>query len=174
MRNIFITGKKGIGKSTLLEKVIEDVDCSIGGFIQEKIFGEELSFFNVVSLYDLNDNYIIGSYDLKKRSLSPLIENFNIISKNILLKSLYYRDLIVLDELGFMEEDSELFKETIYNILDSDKPVLGVLKECDTSFISKIKNRKDVYIIKIDENNRDSAKYEIFKMLKANKVKLKI
>lgn len=174
MKNIFITEKKGIGKSTLLKKVIEDIDCSIGGFIQEKIFGEELSFFNVLSLYDLNDNYVIGSYDLKSKSLNPLIENFDIISKNILLKSLYYRDIVVLDELGFLEEDSRLFKETVYKILDSNKPVLGVLKECDTSFVSKIKTRKDVYVIKIDESNRDSAKYEIIERLRTNKVKLRI
>jgi len=38
MKNIFITGEKGIGKSTILEKIIKNVDCSIGGFIQEKIY----------------------------------------------------------------------------------------------------------------------------------------
>ncbi|WML37793.1 nucleoside-triphosphatase [Clostridium sp. OS1-26] len=121
--------------------------------------------FNVISLYDLNDIYIIGSHDIKKKSSYPLIENFNIISETILLKSLYYRDLIVLDELGFLEEGSELFKETIYKILDSNKPVLGVLKECNTDFINKIKSRNDVYVVKIDEDNRNLMKDEILELL---------
>lgn len=169
MKNIFITGKKGVGKSTLLKKIIEEIDCSIGGFVEEKLLGKELYFFNVISLYDLNDIYIIGSYDVKKKSLHPLIENFNIISENILLKSLYHRELIVLDELGFLEEGSELFKETIYKILDSNKPVLGVLKECNTDFINKIKSRNDVHIIKIDEDNRNLMKDEILELLQSNR-----
>lgn len=36
--NIFITGEIGIGKSTLVKKVIKNLDCIIGGFMQEKIF----------------------------------------------------------------------------------------------------------------------------------------
>lgn len=174
MKNVFVTGKKGIGKSTLLKKILEDIASSLGGFMQEKILNEKISFFNVISLYDLNDNYIIGSYDIKKNCVYPLIENFNIISKNVLNKSLYHRELIILDELGFLEEGSELFKETIYKILDSNKPVLGVLKECNTDFINKIQNRKDVCVIKIDELNRDSIKPEIIKLLKANGVKFKM
>ncbi|WML37687.1 nucleoside-triphosphatase [Clostridium sp. OS1-26] len=50
MKNIFITGKRGVGKSTLLKKIIEEVDCSIGGFVQEKLRGEEL-YFLMLYLY---------------------------------------------------------------------------------------------------------------------------
>lgn len=171
MNNIFITGERGIGKSTLLNKVIKNVDCSIGGFIQEKIFNNKRTVFNVNSLYNLKDSYTIGIYDKEKEVLDSDMRVFNTISEEILLKSLDNSELIILDELGFMEEKAPLFKDTVFKILNSDTTVLGVLKECDTNFIKQIKMRKDVQVIRINENNRDSIEDKILHMLKINNVK---
>lgn len=172
MKNIFITGERGIGKSTLLNKVVKNMNCSIGGFIQEKVFTDKTTSFNVVSLYNLEDSYTIGIYDKEKEVLHSDLSIFNVISEEILLKSLGNRKLIILDELGFMEENAKLFKETIIKVLNSDTPVLGVLKECDGNFIQQIKMREDVQVIRINENNRNSMADEILHMLKINNVKL--
>jgi Predicted nucleotide kinase len=172
MKNIFITGERGIGKSTLLNKVIKNIDCSIGGFIQEKVFTDKTTSFNVISLYNLKDSFNIGIYDSEKEVLHSDVSVFNVISEDILLKSLGNRDLIILDELGFMEEKAALFKETIFKILNSDTPVLGVLKECDTNFIQQIKMREDVQVIRIDENNRNSMEDKIIEILESNNLKL--
>lgn len=173
MKKIFFTGERGIGKSTLLKKIIKNVDCSIGGFIQEKEFIGETKKFKVNSLYNLEENYTIGVYDAEKHELHSDMNMFNVISQDILLKSLDNRELIVLDELGFMEEKAPLFKDTVFKILNSGKPVIGVLKECDGDFVQKIAKREDVQVFKIDESNRDSMEDKIFQMLQNNNVKLK-
>jgi nucleoside-triphosphatase len=172
-KNIFITGAQGVGKSTLLKKVIKNIDCIIGGFMQEKIFTERSTRFNVVPLCDHKKSYTIGVYDRKKASMVIDINSFNIISEDILQKSFNSSELIVLDELGFMEEDSKLFKSSVLKILSSNKPVLGVLKDCDTNFINKIKIRKDVQVIKIDKANRDFMEGEILSILENNHVNLR-
>lgn len=172
MKKIFITGERGVGKSTLLKKIIKNVDCSIGGFIQEKEFIGESKRFKVNSLYNLEESYTIGFYDAKKRELHSDMNMFNIISQDILLKSLDNRELIVLDELGFMEEKAPLFKETVFKILNSNKAVIGVLKECDGNFVQKIAKREDVQVFKIDENNRGLMEYKILQMLQNNNVRL--
>lgn len=164
-RNVFITGERGIGKSTLLKKIIKNIDCTLGGFIQEKEFTDEKISYKIISLYNTEESYTIGIYDKKKASLYTDMNIFNIVSKEILQRSLNSRDLIILDELGFMEENSEVFKNSVLKILDGDKPVLGVLKECDTNFIRRIKMRKDVQVIRIDEINRNSMEKEIIKVL---------
>lgn len=172
MKNVFITGEKGIGKSTLLKKVLEDVDCSIGGFIQEKVFTEKTTCFNVISLYNLKDSYNIGVYDKEREVLYSNKNIFNFISESVLLKSLGSRDLIILDELGFMEEKAPLFKDTVIKILNSDTPVLGVLKESSTNFIQQIKTREDVQVIRINKYNRNFMKDTILEILKSNNVRL--
>ncbi|ADK14777.1 nucleotide kinase related protein [Clostridium ljungdahlii DSM 13528] len=173
MKKIFFTGEKGIGKSKLLEKVIKNIDCSIGGFIQEKEFTEGVKIFKVISLYNSDDNYIIGRYDIKKEKMYIDMDIFNVIANDVLLKSLYNRDLVVLDELGFMEENVSLFKDTIFKILNSDKPVIGVLRECDGDFVQKIAKREDVQVIRIDENNRNFMEGKILRTLQENNVRLK-
>ncbi|NMM63129.1 hypothetical protein HBE96_10560 [Clostridium sp. P21] len=173
MKKIFLTGERSIGKSTLLKKVIKNIDCSIGGFVQEKEFTEETKFFRVESLYNLQDSYIMGKYDMKKKKLYTDMNIFNVISQDVLLKSLHNRELIVLDELGFIEEKAPLFKDTIFKILNSGKPVIGVLKECEGNFVQKIANREDVQVIKIDKNNRDFMEDKILQILENNNIKLK-
>lgn len=173
VKNVFITGAQGVGKSTLLKKVIENIDCTIGGFMQEKIFTNSSTRFIVVPLCDHKKSYTIGVYDRKKASMDIDINCFDIISEDILQKSFNSSELIVLDELGFMEEGSNLFKSSVLKILSSNKPVLGVLKECDTDFIHKIKMRKDVQVIKIDKVNRDFMEGEILRTLEGNHVNLR-
>jgi len=164
-RNVFITGKKGIGKSTLLNKIINIVGCALGGFVQGKEFTDEKISYKIISLYNPKQNYTIGIYDKKKAYLNTDINIFNVVSEEILQRCLNSGDLIILDELGFMEENSEVFKNSIFKILDSNKPVLGVLKECNTDFVRNIKMRKDVQVIRIDEINRNLMEKEIIKIL---------
>lgn len=162
---VFLTGERGIGKSTVLNKVIQNINCSLGGFIQDKELNGDKTIFKVISLYNPFKTYIIGIYHIKKAFLYKDINAFNMISREILDKSFNSRKLIILDELGFMEEDSECFKKSVFKILDSNTPVLGVLKECDSNFVRTIKNRNDVQVIKIDKMNRDTIHEEIIKLL---------
>lgn len=155
MKNIFLTGEKGIGKSTLLFKILNLLDCSIGGYYEKKITCEDGIKFDMISLYDGSFNNIIGIVDLK--SLRPQIfeEVFESVGVDIIDKSLKNRDCIVMDEIGFFESKSEGFKRQIFRALDSNKPVIGVLKKCSSEFISEIKQRDDVVVFEVTLENRD-------------------
>ncbi|CCJ33992.1 nucleoside-triphosphatase [Caloramator australicus] len=48
MKNIFLTGEKGIGKSTLLFKILNLLDCSIGGYYEKKIPCEDGIKFDMI------------------------------------------------------------------------------------------------------------------------------
>ncbi len=161
VKNIFFTGEKGVGKSTIIKKIIKNVDCSIGGFIQEKELSGGNKRFRVKSLYNLDDSYIIGFYDKKENELHWDINTFDIISRDVLLKSLQDRELMILDELGYMEEKAPLFQKIVFRMLDSSKPVIGVLKKCNGNFVRKIAERKDVQVIEIDKDNRDLMERKI-------------
>lgn len=64
-------------------------------------------------------------------------------------------DLIVMDELGFFENNAVLFQEKVLEILDSDTPVLGVLKKKETPFLNSIRCRNDVSIFVVNKGSRD-------------------
>jgi len=172
MKNIFLTGDKGIGKSTLLFKIVNKIDCSIGGFYEKKIVYRDEIKFDMVSLYDGRCNNIIGK--INKHKLPEIYKDiFETVGVEILTNSLNYRDCIVMDEIGFFEIQAENFKNKVFEILDSSKLVIGVLKKCNNEFLNTIKNRKDVVIFDVTLSNRDYIFDEIIDYLKRLNIPLK-
>jgi nucleoside-triphosphatase len=165
MNNIFLTGNPGSGKSTIIKKLIEQMDCSIGGFIENKIFEYNKTVFEIASLSDGLRGVIGETSGLKNTRINPSI--FETLGIKILSDSLKDSDVIIIDELGFFESSCKKFIMSVNKALDSKKPVIGVLKKYDSDFLNSIKNRNDTYIIEVTEENRDDALYETLKAVKS-------
>lgn len=165
MNNIFLTGKSGSGKSTILKKLIEKMDCSTGGFIENKTFENNKTIYEIKSLYDGCSGVIGIVSGEKKFRINPSI--FETLGVKILSDSLKDSDVIIIDELGFFESSCKKFIMSVNKALDSKKPVIGVLKKYDSDFLNSIKNRNDTYIIEVTEENRDYVLYETLKAVKS-------
>ena len=127
MNNLFLTGKKGVGKSTIIKNIIEKINYPLGGYITKKEIEDHIKTFSIRSLYD-DEIYPIAKVNIKTFEKEIFVDNFKGPIPLILDKSLKNRNLIILDELGFMENDIENFTSKVYEILDSTKTVFGVLK----------------------------------------------
>lgn len=163
--NIFLTGKKRVGKSTILEDILKELKYSFGGYVTERKVENDKRIFTIKSLYDGNSRFNIAKVNINNYEKKVFIEVFEKNLINILDNSMKYRDIIVLDELGSVENDINIFTSKVYELLDSKKPVVGVIKEYDCEFLNNIRNRKDVKLIEVTENNRDMIKDEILKLL---------
>jgi len=165
VKNIFLTGKKGVGKSTLLRKVLNKLDLSIGGFTTERVF-EGFYRNYIAKAYDTGEEYKIIEVDSRDDSKVWFPEVFE--EKLIpLLDRSFDKDIIVLDELGCSENHIHKFTSKVFELLDSPKIVFGVLQEGDCDFINNIKKRPDVVILTVTEENRDCLLDEILNILKA-------
>lgn len=63
---------------------------------------------------------------------------------------------MLMDELGFMENEAELFQEAVIETLKSGVPVLGVVKKKSSPFLDRVRALAGVRIIEVTEENRDS------------------
>lgn len=167
MKNLFLTGEVGIGKSTILQKALKEINLSLGGYITQRVFEENYMKFIVKSLYDDREEYAIIKVDFDKELKEVFTESFETGLVTILDKSLKYRDLIVLDELGIVENDIDIFTSKVFELLDSKKIVFGVLKDEDCKFLNDIRDRDDVTIIRITKENRDYILEDILNLLKS-------
>lgn len=165
MKNLFLTGKKGVGKSTLLKKALNKLDVSLGGYTTERVFEGYYRNYVVKSLCNTNEEYRIIRVDSRDNSKVWFPEVFEEGLVPLLDKSLS-RDLIVLDELGCSENNILKFTSKVFELLDSPRIVFGILKEDDCEFINSIKKRKDVKVLKVTEANRDYLLDEILDILK--------
>ncbi|WP_291569146.1 MULTISPECIES: nucleoside-triphosphatase [unclassified Clostridium] len=175
MRNLFLTGEMGIGKSTILKKLIEKINTSIGGYITEKIIDNHTVKFNLVSLYDGNEEYTISKMSLNDHlnDAEIFLSSFNEGGFSILEKSFYKRNVIIMDGLGFMEAKAYKFQDIVFKLLDSTTTVIGVLEKRDCEFLNNIRSRNDVIIIEVNKENRDILLEELIPILANFEVPLK-
>ncbi|MEG0370728.1 MAG: nucleoside-triphosphatase, partial [Clostridium sp.] len=167
MNNILLTGNMGVGKTTLLYKIIERLNISVGGFkvdrIIEQIGSTTKKQFFISSLLNGRDKYKIANTRLLNNhwDIDIFNDSFEIAAKTILQESLEHRDLIVLDEIGIMESKAYDFQRAVSDILDSNKIVIGVIKDKSGDFLNNIRSRNDVLVLRVTEDNRNTLLDEI-------------
>ncbi len=159
MKNYFIEGRPGIGKTTLLCRFAERFShVQTGGFFTEEIrekgrrVGFRIETFSgqsgILSHVSFQEGPQVGKYRVD-------VPQFESIGVAALEDALENADLILMDEIGKMELFSKRFQELVLSCLDSDKPVIATVMSRSHPFVDRIKSRSDVRIIEITLKNRD-------------------
>lgn len=61
------------------------------------------------------------------------------------------------------------FRELVSKVLESDKTLLCTIKENGDAFTEEIKRRKDITLVSINYENRETLPEKILEMLQATK-----
>jgi len=150
-KHLLITGRKKIGKSTILSEILKNEEF-IGGIITYTVRDEKIPPQFVV-LKDINDSSVNGNIAVRNEMCNGLISQtntFNILGVSILNKYLHStKNIIVIDEIGFLENDAILYQNEILKCF-KEKSVIAVIRKENTPFISKLLERKDVFLFDID------------------------
>lgn len=93
------------------------------------------------------------------------MEQFEEIALSALSRAIEDDDIIVIDEIGFMELKSRKFQELVENALDSPKPVIASIMKNSFEFPDRIKAREDVRLITVRADNRDKLVDEVGEMI---------
>lgn len=161
--NIFLSGKPGCGKSTVLMKIIEllkQKGLKVRGFVTPEIRkGSKRLGFSVKDVYS-GEEGTLASVELKTGprlgKYRVDVESFERVALNALDFAVKECDFCCIDELGKMEFFSKKFKEKIYEILNSDKKVIACLHR---NFVGEF--RKYGKVIEVITENRDKLPEEI-------------
>jgi len=165
--NILITGKKRIGKSTVITDFLTSYNGKLAGFISQKRFYTPEN--DGIFIFDITD-------DVKKTCATNLVglcgktkivEKYETPFETIGFESLSNLDcdLIIMDEIGLLEKEALRFKKKITSVLDSNTPVLAVIKDCDDDFLDEIRQRDDGVLLIVNDQNRAQILTEIRRLL---------
>ena len=167
---LFLTGDKQVGKTTVIEKVLSGYTGSVGGFVTQKLFSQQVGQ-NQIYLFDINDTE-------RKREqqnavalcgLAQIQKAYPKVFNNAGVKTLTTKpqpSLIVMDELGRIESDAAKFKRAVLRLLHADVHVLGVIQQKDTKFLNEVKMHPAVVLMEVTEQNRNDLPGEILNKLK--------
>ncbi len=163
--HIFLSGPPGIGKSTIIRKVVETLQVVPGGFLTRSYFdgGKELAAVRILSPDGYDPSAEVG-LRLPDGTWESNADVFNEIGV-ALLERQAKAPLILMDELGFMEERAKRFQEKVLACLYGPCPVLGVMKPFSLPFLDQVRAVSGVREIAVDRENRQRLPGEIIKML---------
>jgi len=153
---ILITGKPGIGKTTIIRKVMDGLrekGIKFNGFYTGEVRerGERVGFKitgvngfeGMLAHVNFKTNFRVGRYFVALDALEECANNVSKIS---------CPGIIVIDEIGRMELFSGKFEEFVEKILNDDSVVVATVGE---KFIERFMGNREVF--RVTPDNRDSA-----------------
>lgn len=166
--NILLTGKPGVGKSTIIQKVLESIGTTrAAGFwtLEIRIKGRRVGFSIqtvdgvVGTLAHVNgtDGPRVGKYVVS-------VPHIDEVAIPALQRARNSDCIIIIDEIASMELKSAAFAPEVRKCLDTGR-VLGTLQLRKGEFQDEVRSRPDVRIINATYENRDVLPAQILKLL---------
>ena len=157
-----LTGKPKSGKTTAVVKLIDYLKrngIKVGGLytVEVKKDDKRIGFdmvdivtgnYGILARSDKESKIKIGKYDVK-------VENLEKVGVSALRNGLKDCQVIIVDEVGPMELKSKLFKETVRQILSSDKSsVFTVHYKSKDDLVQEIKTKSKLYEMTTDNRKK--------------------
>lgn len=172
-RNVLIIGPSGIGKTTLIRKVIERAGLRAEGYYTREV--KDILFRSCLELVFLSSGTRTLADSRSRRGWTRAGRysvNLDAVDGGLvpmLREAVRSEDteLIVLDEIGPQECRSELFRQQVVDCLTSRKSVLATLGvgERDDDFLLSLESRSDVSVVPLDYENRHQLVEQVVLML---------
>jgi nucleoside-triphosphatase len=172
--NLLLTGHPGVGKTTIIKKLLDKLKLPAGGFFTEEIREDDMrkgfavvtlsGFKGVLAHRNFKSRYKVGSYGVGVYTL-------NRIGVKEIEMCLMEKKVIIIDEIGKMELLSPQFQSVVEKALNADNPVLGTITLSRHPFAQKVKERQDVKVMEVTKENRDEVLVALTKDLKKIKPK---
>ena len=171
MKNIFLTGEVGVGKSTIIQNALSLMPPLVcGGFRTVSATPiSEGALFDVFieKAWEKTPHdkvHLVGSRLGNGRFIS-YPETFDSVGAAFLLTSPPDASLILMDELGVMESDAALFRNAVLNLLNGSLPILGVIKPKHSAFLEAIRSHERSEVLEVTHENRDLLPSQIADVL---------
>ena len=160
-RHILICGERGVGKSTLIEKLLSASSRPRYGFVT-KMGTAGPDGFRPIYIHPAGqplgervhgEANCIGLCD--SRTHRPRPDAFNTLGVRY-IQGARPDGIIVMDELGFLEAGAEAFTAAVLAALAGDIPVIAAVKSRgDVPFLNAVRAAPKAQVFYITPENRD-------------------
>lgn len=158
--NLFLTGPFDAGKSYIAERALERwraTGCGpVHGFRTFKEEEPEGAVLVRLAAAEGGEAHTVARFSQEGRALFP--EVFDETGAGVLAGlTAESGGIVLMDELGFIENAARRFQAEVLRVLDLPLPVIGVLRAKSTPFLDSIRAREDVQLVQVTEEKRQEA-----------------
>ena len=163
VRAIFLTGRPGVGKTTVLLRAVELLKAEgarVGGMVSREVRERGVRVgFELIDLATGRRGWLAHVRQEKGPRLGKYRVNLGDldgIGVEAILRAVREADVVVIDEVGPMELFSERFVRAVELALESRKPVLGTIHwRARGPLLDKIRHSPSVKVVTVNPSNRD-------------------
>ncbi|AGI47683.1 putative nucleotide kinase [Thermoplasmatales archaeon BRNA1] len=178
---IGITGLPGSGKTYTLKSVIKmltsDGKVTVGGMIDEKIndgTGRHKIGIQVRNILT-DESVVFANPETESKimvgNLGVDLALFESVSIEAIKTACEQCDIVVIDEVGKVEVESQAFVDAVKEALDVDKPMIITLhKKSRNPLLQDIRRRDDVRILEVTPTNRKLLPYKIVRLMNGENI----
>ncbi len=170
-RTLLLTGRPGIGKTTVIREVADRLRDRAGGFYTEEIRDQRgrRRGFRLVTLG--GDEAVMAHTDLRREG-RPAVGRYGVDLAAIdgvgvaALRRAVAADLVVIvDEVGKMELFSEAFRRSVPQAVEGSNPVLGTVMRGTHPWVDELRRRPEVEVLVITGENRDGMADRVWRWI---------
>lgn len=169
--HVFLTGAVQAGKSTVINKTIAGLPLELlGGFrtvSAATAIPNALAEVYIVPAWEeapqLNRDRLIGvRWGAGESTAFP--QSFETGGLAV-LNAARQANLLLMDELGFMESQAPRFRQAVLDRLDEETPILGAIKPQANPWLDAVRNHPSVKLLSVTLANRDQLPLLIRELL---------
>lgn len=163
-----IVGDRGVGKSTLIRRVLEALDRRVFGFETKKeqhpedpVRGCPIYIYEAGSVHRQCRENLIGYH--RDTDTAAITAAFDRYAPKLMHPG--SAQIVELDEIGFLEAKSEAFCRAVMELLDGNIPVIAAVKNRDIPFLEAVRSHPGARCFAITEENRDALYEEVLEFM---------
>ena len=163
-----LTGRPGTGKTSLIKEAIAGMAGRAGGFYTQEIRDQGVrQGFELVTLdghrailahVDIRSPHRVSKYGVD-------VAQFDRVGVPALCRAGEQDELVVVDEIGRMELFSSRFRETVLQLINSGKRILGTIMLQADPWADTIKYHPQVHLVTVTRANRTQVYSELLRWL---------
>jgi nucleoside-triphosphatase len=167
-QTILLTGPPRVGKTTIIQRVVERLSGQVGGFYTAEIRERgRRQGFKIITL-DGQEGVLahVGikvPHRVSKYGVD--VAGFEAVGVTALRRAIADADYIIIDEIGKMELFSPAFREAVREAIESPATVLGTVMLRPHPWADAIKRHPRVTLLRVTPANRGTLADEILAML---------
>lgn len=165
-----IVGERGVGKSTLIRRILKELNRPVFGYETKKEEQQEDPTRGCpIYIYDAGIPHAQTAENLIGYHREPNSDAFTAAFDRYaprLMENVPEEAIVELDEIGFLEAKSEAFCQAVLHLLDGGRPVIAAVKSRDLPFLNRVRKHPNARCFLITPENRDTLYEEVLLFMK--------